>query len=87
MVSQASWYLRLANFGFSSDTYHSLEQGIPGMNTAEQIMTGHFVSVPPESTVGRAIEQMLDESACLISIVAGIDALRSFNASLTIIWT
>ncbi len=39
------------------------------MITAEHIMTDHFIQVRPEVSVGRAIEQLLDERARMVAIV------------------
>ncbi len=46
------------------------------MIRAEHIMTDHFIRVGPEVSVGRAIEQMLDEQASMIAIVDSRDRLQ-----------
>lgn len=46
------------------------------MIRAEHIMTDHFIQVRPEVSVGRAIEQLLDERARMVAIVDTDDRIQ-----------
>ena len=40
------------------------------MLTAEQIVTDLYVSVPPETSIGKSIEQMIEEDTSILLVIS-----------------